>query len=194
MPKVMGSAWMPCVRPTCTASWNSKARRLSTSPSADQVALQQLAAGLELQRQAGVEHVRAGHAVVDVLARLADVLGHVGEEGDHVVVGRLLDLGHPRRLEGRLGLDLGDRLGRHLAELRPGAHGGHLDLQPAAHLGLFGPQAGHLGQRVAFDHGGASVRGSRIACDSLTMRRAGEHAGALAGVESRHKHRSTQEG
>jgi len=29
-----GSAWMPCVRPTCTVSRNSKARRLSTSPRA----------------------------------------------------------------------------------------------------------------------------------------------------------------
>ena len=34
MPKVMGSAWMPCVRPTSTVSRNSNARRLSTSPSA----------------------------------------------------------------------------------------------------------------------------------------------------------------
>ncbi len=32
MPKVMGSAWMPWVRPTHKVSWNSKARRLQVSP------------------------------------------------------------------------------------------------------------------------------------------------------------------
>ncbi len=117
-----------------------------------EVALQQLARGLELQRQSGVQHVRAGHAVVDVLARLADVLGHVGEEGDDVVIGRLLDLGHAGRVEVGLGLDLGDRLGRHLAERAPGAHGGDLDPQPGAHPGLVGPDGAHLRQCVALDH------------------------------------------
>ena len=33
MPNVMGSAWMPCVRPTHRVFWNSKARRLHVSPS-----------------------------------------------------------------------------------------------------------------------------------------------------------------
>ena len=32
-PKVMGSAWTPCVRPICTVCWNSSARRFSTSRS-----------------------------------------------------------------------------------------------------------------------------------------------------------------
>ena len=34
MPKVMGSAWMPWVRPTHSVSLNSKARRLHVSPRA----------------------------------------------------------------------------------------------------------------------------------------------------------------
>ena len=33
MPKVIGSAWMPCVRPTHRVSLNSIARRLHVSPS-----------------------------------------------------------------------------------------------------------------------------------------------------------------
>ena len=33
MPNVMGSAWMPCVRPTQSVFWNSNARRLHVSPS-----------------------------------------------------------------------------------------------------------------------------------------------------------------
>ena len=33
MPKVIGSAWMPWVRPTHSVFWNSKARRLHVSPS-----------------------------------------------------------------------------------------------------------------------------------------------------------------
>ena len=33
MPNVIGSAWMPCVRPTQSRSRNSSARRLQISPS-----------------------------------------------------------------------------------------------------------------------------------------------------------------
>ena len=61
-------------------------------PEGRRVALEQLAGELDLQRQAGVEHVAAGHAVVDEPRGLTDVLCHVRKEGDDVVVGRLLYL------------------------------------------------------------------------------------------------------
>ena len=126
-------------------------------PQRDEVALQQVPGALDLQRQPGVEHVAAGHAVVHVLAGVADVLGHVGEEGDHVVVGGRLDLLHAGHVERRLGDDLLDGLVRHLAEPVPGLHGGDLDVQPGLHLGLFGPDRTHLRERVALDHDVPSV-------------------------------------
>ncbi len=127
----------------------------------DEVALQQLAGALDLQRQTGVEHVGARHAVVDVLRGVADVLGHVGQKGDDVVVGGLLDLGHPGGVKGGPGLDLGHGLVGDLAEPVPGAHRGELDLEPGLQLGLFGPDGAHLGQRVAIDHGEPSVAAVR---------------------------------
>ena len=107
---------------------------------------------LQLQGQAGVEHVGRGHPEVDVLARVPHVLGHVGEERDHVVLGGLLDLPHPGGVEGRLRLDLGHRVGGHLSQFDPGFAHGDLHLEPGGHLGLLGPQGGHLGGAVAVDH------------------------------------------
>ena len=118
----------------------------------DEVALEQLAGALDLQRQRRVEHVAAGHAVVDVLAGVADVLGHVGEEGDDVVVGGLLDLVDAGDVERGLGLDLVDRVAGDLAEPVPGLHGGDLHVEPGLHPGLVGPDRAHLRERVALDH------------------------------------------
>ena len=61
-----------------------------------------------LQAESGVAKVARGHAVVDPPARLGltlgnagvDVLGHVGEEGDDVVVERCLELVDALDLEG----------------------------------------------------------------------------------------------
>ena len=123
----------------------------------DEVALEEQAGALDLQRQRGVEHVAARHPVVDVLAGVADVLGDVGEEGDDVVVGRRLDLVDAGHVERGLGLDLADRVVGDLAELVPGLHGGDLDVEPGLHPGLVGPDRAHLGERVALDHRGSSV-------------------------------------
>jgi len=108
---------------------------------------------LQLQRQAGVEHVRAGHAHVDVAPGITHVLIDVGEKGDHVVAHLGLDLENASHTEGRLGLDRGDGLGRHVAELAVGLGGGDLHIQPALELGLFAPEVAHLGQGVTLDQG-----------------------------------------
>ena len=56
-------------------------------------ALEEEVGGLgELDGEAGVEHVAAGHALVDEAAVGADALGEPGEEGDDVVAGLALDL------------------------------------------------------------------------------------------------------
>ena len=130
---------------------------LEHRPERDQVALEDRPGPLDLQRQPGVEHVARGHPVVDVLARVADVLGHVRQEGDDVVVGRLFDLGDADHVERRLRLDLLDGFVGHVAELVPGLHGGDLDIEPGLHLGLFAPDGAHLGQGVALDHRFAST-------------------------------------
>jgi len=134
-----------------------------------QVFLEDRRGALDLQGEAGVEHVARGHAVVDVLTGAADILGDVGEEGDDVVVRRRLDLGDAGDVERRLGLDLGDRLVGYLAELVPGPDGGDLDVEPGLHLRLLGPDGAHLGQGVALDHG--ALPGSRAAAPAAAGRR-----------------------
>ena len=56
-----------------------------------QVRQQQVRGLGELHRQAGVQHVRAGHAQMHEAAVLADRLGQPGEEGDHVMARLALD-------------------------------------------------------------------------------------------------------
>ena len=56
----------------------------------------------ELHGEAGVEHVRAGHPLMHEAGVGADEFGEVGEEGDHVVLGRPFDLVDPRDVEFRL--------------------------------------------------------------------------------------------
>ena len=53
---------------------------------------QQLGRLGELHRQAGVQHVGAGHSLVHEAAVRPDRIGQPGEEGDHVVTGFALDL------------------------------------------------------------------------------------------------------
>lgn len=54
--------------------------------------LQQEVAGLDqLHGKAGVEHVGRGHALVDEACLRPDMLGRVGQEGDHVVARLALD-------------------------------------------------------------------------------------------------------
>ena len=52
---------------------------------------------LELHREAGVEHVGGGHALMDEARLGADMLGEIGQEGDDVVLGLALDRVDARR-------------------------------------------------------------------------------------------------
>jgi hypothetical protein len=112
---------------------------------------------LEAQRR--VAEVRARHAVVNVLALLTDVLGHVGEERDHVVVGCALDL--VDALHREAGLLADDRGGLHRddAELRLRPAREDLDLLPDLVFVGERPDPAHLRARVAFDHLGSPWRG-----------------------------------
>jgi hypothetical protein len=46
----------------------------------------------QLHGEAGVEHVRQSHSLMHEASGLADVLREVGQEGDDVVLGLVLDL------------------------------------------------------------------------------------------------------
>ena len=60
---------------------------------------QQVGGRAALQRQRRVDHVARGQAEVDVAALGADRLGDLADEGDHVVVGRPLELGDARHVD-----------------------------------------------------------------------------------------------
>jgi hypothetical protein len=52
---------------------------------------QDVARARQLHREAGVEHVRRGHALVHEACLVADLFGDPGEEGDDVMLGYRLD-------------------------------------------------------------------------------------------------------
>ena len=112
----------------------------------------------ELHREAGVEHVRRGQALVDVARLRADDLGEVGEEGDDVVLRLALDRVDARDVEHRLLAALADeprRLLRRSADLGHAVERRGLDLEPDAEAGLGRPDRRHLGAGVAGDHSGS---------------------------------------
>ena len=53
----------------------------------------------ELHAEAGVEHVRRRHPLVHEARLVAHMLGEMGQEGDHVVLGHRLDRVDPRDVE-----------------------------------------------------------------------------------------------
>ena len=148
MPNVVGSAWTPCVRPTQTVSTCSRARSASASANARAPGHDDLARGLQLQRERRVEHVAGRQAEVDpapgVTGRRAQ---HVDERGD-VVVGDRLALLHRLHRE-RRGADPLELV------LRRAVHrlaGGDLDATPGLHPRFVGPQGADLRARVSVDH------------------------------------------
>ncbi len=108
---------------------------------------------LELKRQAGVEHVARGQALMEEPRLGSDMLGEVGEEGDDVVPGLALDLVDARDLElAFLAQRRGDAGGNDAGSLeRLGGEG--LDLEPDAVAVLRLPDRAHLRPAVARDHG-----------------------------------------
>ena len=122
---------------------------------------QQRAALHHGQRQPGVQHVAAGHAVVHPAACGADVLVDVGEKRHHVMVGGLLDLERALHREGGLRLDLRQVVGGDDPTTAPRTAHGELDVEPALQLGVFRPDGGHLGPRIPRDHASISVAVTR---------------------------------
>ena len=90
-PNVVGSAWMPCVRPTIGVSRNSRARAAIAASSVAAAARITVERARHLQRERGVDDVARREAVVDPRAgRRADALLHDVDERGDVVIGDLL--------------------------------------------------------------------------------------------------------
>ena len=107
----------------------------------------------ELRGEAGVQHVRRGHAAVHEAGFVADMLGDVGEKGDHVVAGVALDLVDAPDLEGAALAQRGGDPLRHDAQGLHGLGRQGFDLQHDAKAVFRFPDGGHAGARVTRDHG-----------------------------------------
>ena len=158
-PMVTGSAWMPWLRPMQARSLVSKARALQRRQQGVDVGQQQVGGLGQLHRQAGVQHVRRGHALMDEARLRPDLFGQFGQEGDDVVLGLGLD-----------GIDPGDAfLGIRFVALFPqgasgllrnnsqfcqGVAGMGFDLEPQAEPIGGIPDRGHLRAAVTGDHRG----------------------------------------
>jgi hypothetical protein len=135
---VVGSAWMPWLRPMRTVILVLHRAGLQRGQHPVHARQQQVGGAHQLDVQRGVEHVRRRHALVDE-ARLviADDLGQMGQEGDDVMLGHRLDLvdaGHVEFHVLRFPHGLRVRL-RDDAELGLRVAGMRLDLVPDAELG-----------------------------------------------------------
>ena len=156
MPKVVGSAWMPCERPIVTVSLCSKARRLSASSSLSRSASRRSLARGELHVEAGVEHVGRGHALMDEAASGPTNLGEMCQERDDVMLGDGFDLVDARDVEGGGAALFPDGLCRFLrddAEFGQRVAGMRLDLEPDAEFGFRRPDGHHFRPGVTGDHG-----------------------------------------
>jgi hypothetical protein len=119
----------------------------------------------QLHVEAGVEHVRRGHAGMHEARLGSDDFGKVRQEGDDVV----LDLGLDGVDAGNVEFggfaffpDLLCGVLRDDADLGHGLGGVRLDLEPDAELGFRRPDRDHVGAGIARDHA-ASPRASAAA-------------------------------
>ena len=123
----------------------------------------------ELQGEAGVQHVRRRHALVDESCFGSHMLGEIGQERDHVVVGLPLDLVDPRHLEpAPLPHRLGGGLRNH-PEFGHRVAGVGLDLEPDAEPVLRLPDGGHLRAAVPGNHDRSPFRPARWPRHGLAM-------------------------
>ena len=110
----------------------------------------------ELDREAGVEHVGACHALVHEARLIADIVRDPGEEGDHVMLGDRFDRVDRGHVDHRVGGPPGPERLRgllwHHAEFGECISGVRLDLEPDAELRFGFPDFDHVGPRVAGDH------------------------------------------
>ncbi len=110
----------------------------------------------ELDRKAGIEHVRRRHALMHEARLGADDLGQMGQEGDDVVLDLGLDGVDAGDVEHRGFALVADGFGGILGDQAQFGHGiGRMrfDLEPDAEFGFRRPDGGHFRPGIARDHG-----------------------------------------
>ena len=111
---------------------------------------QQGAGPVELHREAGVENIGRGEALVDEARLRPHMVREVGEEGDHVVAGLALDrvdfrgIDECRLVRTHRAVEHFRRHLRRLAERDLSVERMALNLQPDGEAGLRCPDRGHL--------------------------------------------------
>ena len=126
-----------------------------------EIGQQDIGGAAQLHVEAGIEHVRRGHALMDEARLGTDDLGQMGQKRDDVMLGLPFDLVDPGDVEDgvlALGPDGLRRLSGNDAELRHGIGRMGLDLEPDAEAGLGIPDQGHFGAGIARNHMGFSGR------------------------------------
>jgi len=110
----------------------------------------------QLHRQAGVEHVARGHALVDETPFRPDMLGDIGQEGDGLVMDLALDLTDALDLERPALAQCLRRASGDDAERLLRLAGVDFDVELDAEIGFRLPDRRHLRTAVARDHAEAA--------------------------------------
>ena len=109
----------------------------------------------ELDVEAGVEHVRRGHALMDEAGVGSDEFGEMGEESDDVMLGDSLDLVDLADVEFGGATFFPDGFCRFLgddAQFGQRVAGMGLDFEPDAEAGFRRPDGDHFRPGIARDH------------------------------------------
>ena len=157
-PKVIGSAWTPCVRPICTVCRNSSARRFENIAQFLQ-AVQQDRGGL-LQSAAPARYPRrrwrSGRSAASAMLRAWPACRHGfgdrGGERDHIVldflsISWMRATSNPACARSRRAAS-----GGHHAQFGQSFRGGQFDFEPLLEPVLVAPDPAHLGAGVAGNH------------------------------------------
>ncbi len=113
---------------------------------------QQVTRFAHLQRLRRVDDVGRGEAEMQPARRWPHLLRNRGGEGDHVVLGDLLDFLDPRDVEGAALADIAGGVRRDDAVGRHGVGGGGFDEQPGFVTPLVAPDPPHVRVGVASNH------------------------------------------
>lgn len=152
---MVGSAWMPWLRVDANGVLVLERALFQRGQQLFEIRDQDVCGAHEADVERGVQHIRRGHALVHE-ARLivADDLGQMREEGDHVMLGDGLDLvdaGHVELDIFRFPDGLGIGAGNH-AQIGLRVAGMGLDLVPDTEFRLGRPYRDHFGAGITRNH------------------------------------------
>ncbi len=115
--------------------------------------LQQNVAGItQQQRVRGINYIGRSQTVMNEARGFTDRFRQIRGEGDHVMVGCLLDLMDARDRKLCAHFDLLQRLARDRSHLSVYFANGNFHVEPFLELGLFSPERAHFGKCVSFNH------------------------------------------